>query len=135
MSDGLTFYIRRILNKYGFHDLHVFANEVVFLNHHTIKPDFPYYEKGCLNCGNCKGFHIRNMRQNGQTIVYIGDGFSDRCGADESNIVFAKGDLKRYCQQKKIDFYEFNHFGDVLEKFKEITTCRDKLRKFWGKQR
>ena len=120
LSDGLTFYINRILDNHGFHKLNVFANELVFLNHNKIKPVFPYYEKGCLSCGNCKGYQIRRLRQNGQKIVYIGDGFSDRCGVDESDIIFAKDDLKLYCKQKKIDFYEFNNFKDVLEEFKRI---------------
>jgi len=120
LSDGLTFYIKRILNNNGFHHLKVYANELVFLNHNKIKPEFPYYEKGCLSCGNCKGYQIQKLSQNGRKIAYIGDGFSDRCGVDESEIIFAKDDLKLYCQQKKIDFYEFNNFKDVLKQFIEI---------------
>jgi 2-hydroxy-3-keto-5-methylthiopentenyl-1-phosphate phosphatase len=120
LSDGLSFYIKRILENYGFHDLEVRANEVIFLDKNKIKPEFPYYGKGCSTCGNCKGYHLRHLRQDGATSVYIGDGLSDRCGVHESDIVFAKDDLKRYCQENDIKFYEFNNFNDVLVKFKQL---------------
>jgi 2-hydroxy-3-keto-5-methylthiopentenyl-1-phosphate phosphatase len=120
LSDGLTFYIKRILEKNNLSDLEVYANQLIFLDHNQIQPEFPYYELGCLSCGNCKGYHIRTMKQPGQQIVYIGDGYSDRCGVDESDIIFAKDDLKTYCQQEKIDFFEYNNFSEVLDKFVEI---------------
>lgn len=120
LSDGLTIYIKRILSKNGFHNLDVYANELVFLNHNKIKPEFPYYEKGCLSCGNCKGYQIKKLSQDGRKIVYIGDGLSDRCGVEESEIIFAKDDLKLYCQQNNIDFYAFDNFKNVLDKLIEI---------------
>jgi len=120
LSDGLSFYIRRILAKFGFHDIEVRANELIFLDNNKIRPEFPYYEKGCLGCGNCKGYHISNQRQAGATSVYIGDGLSDRCGVHASDIVFAKDDLQKYCIDSGVDFYEFTNFKDVLEKFKKL---------------
>jgi 2,3-diketo-5-methylthio-1-phosphopentane phosphatase len=120
LSDGLTFYIKRILDRYGLGDIPVYANELVFMDTDSIKPEFPYYEYGCLKCGNCKGYHIRKLRQIDQKIIYIGDGFSDRCGVDESDIIFAKDDLKLYCQQNDLNFYEYENFKDVLKNLKEI---------------
>jgi len=120
LSDGLDFYIRRILDHYGFNDLKVFANQLVFLDYNQIKPEFPYYGKGCLVCGNCKGYHLRKFRQQGDILVYIGDGYSDRCAVPETDILFAKRDLKEYCMEKNIAFHEFENFNDVLEKFRHI---------------
>lgn len=120
LSDGLDFYIRRILDNFGFQKLEVLANKLIFLESNKIISEFPYYEKGCLSCGNCKGYQLREHRNDGDVLVYIGDGYSDRCAVNEADVLFAKGDLKTYCQQNKIYFYEFKNFKDILEKFKVI---------------
>lgn len=122
LSDGLSFYIKRIFANFGFDELEVRANELIFFDKNKIKPEFPYDGKGCSTCGNCKGYHLRQLRQDGAVSVYIGDGLSDRCGVHESDIVFAKDDLKWYCQENDIKFYEFTNFNDVLVKFKQIET-------------
>lgn len=120
LSDGLDFYINQILSNNGFADLEVFANKVIFTDHDRIKPEFPYYELGCLSCGNCKGYHLKEHRKNGDTLVFIGDGYSDRCAVEEADILFAKDDLKQYCLENNNQFYEFNNFKDILVKIKEI---------------
>ncbi len=119
LSDGLDNYIKRILSKYGFGDLPVIANHLVFENENTIRPEFPYFGLGCPNCANCKGYHIKNPNNN-ELIVYIGDGLSDRCGAEKADIVFAKNDLKSFCLEKNIDYIEFENFFDVHEKLKKL---------------
>ena len=120
MSDGLSYYIERILNIHGYKNLKIFANKLIFLNHNKIKPEFPYYEKECSVCANCKGLHIRKERKNNDTLVFIGDGLSDRCGVKESDIVFAKDSLKTYCLQNDIKFYQYNNFNDVLNQFRQF---------------
>jgi 2-hydroxy-3-keto-5-methylthiopentenyl-1-phosphate phosphatase len=55
-------------------------------------------------------------------IVYIGDGLSDRCGVEKSDIVFAKDDLKTFCIENKIDFYEFENFEDILMMLKKLVS-------------
>ena len=119
LSDGLDFYIKRILDNFGFTDLEIYANHVVFEDS-KIKPEFPYFEKGCKLCANCKGYHIGKKSENGQITVCIGDGYSDRCGVNIADIVFAKDDLKKYCLENEIAFYEYENFKAVLDKFKEI---------------
>lgn len=121
LSDGLDNYITRILAKQGFGDLPVIANHVVFENENRIRPEFPYYGLGCPNCANCKGYHIENSNNN-ELIVYIGDGLSDRCGVEKSDIVFAKDDLKTFCIENKIDFYEFENFEDILMTLKKLVS-------------
>ena len=37
-------------------------------------------------------------------IVYVGDGYSDRCPVQYADIVFAKGDLQTYCQEQNISY-------------------------------
>ena len=116
VSDGFDFYVDRIIKN---HDLDAlvatYANRVVFQDHNRIAAEFPYFEEGCGRCANCKGFHVRRARQEAQTVAYVGDGLSDRCGAREADIVFAKTgrDLLLFCQEERIDHFEFRNFQEV----------------------
>lgn len=123
LSDGSDFYIKRILEKYKLDSIVAFqSNHLKFLNQNQIVPEFPYYHKGCGRCANCKGYHVRRAKEKSNPVVYVGDGLSDRCGAQEADIVFAKRgrDLLRYCQQNQIKHYEFGDFKDVLNKIKVV---------------
>ena len=53
-------------------------------------------------------------------IVYIGDGFSDRCPVRYADFVFAKRQLIKHCQGQNITYFEFDHFDDVQAKMEEI---------------
>ncbi|NOZ60430.1 MAG: MtnX-like HAD-IB family phosphatase [Calditrichaeota bacterium] len=120
LSDGLDLYIKRILAKEGLGDIEVIANELTFIAENKMRVEFPYYEKGCLVCGNCKGYQIREHREDGELIVYVGDGYSDRCAVPEADVLFAKDDLKNYCFENGMSFHEFDNFKDVLNELKNI---------------
>lgn len=120
LSDGMDYYIKRILFNYNMQHLKVYANKFVFLENNKVETLFPYYERGCLKCANCKGAHIKEHRKDGEIIVYIGDGLSDLCAVPESDIIFATGGLKQHCQEKNIHHFAFNNFDEILEKFKQI---------------
>jgi 2-hydroxy-3-keto-5-methylthiopentenyl-1-phosphate phosphatase len=117
LSDGLDYYIDLLLEKYGLKDLPRFANRLEFRGNELI-PRFPYFEKGCGRCGNCKGYHVRRYQQGGRKVIYIGDGFSDRCGVRAADVVFAKDDLRRYCRQQSIGHETFQDFSDLLEQMR-----------------
>lgn len=119
LSDGLDFYIQRILENNGLGFLTVYANKLIFKNENKICPEFPYYGKGCPGCANCKGYHINESRKDGELVVYIGDGLSDRCAVVQADIIFAKDDLRKYCLQKNLPFYDYQNFNDVLHKLKQ----------------
>lgn len=115
LSDGLSFYIDYFLRKYNLEEIPFVANVVNFQDGGKLKPEFPFYEEGCMSCGNCKGLHLRKARENGDKIVYIGDGYSDRCAAPEADIIFAKKDFAKYCIRENYKFYSFENFKDVLD--------------------
>ena len=120
LSDGMDNYIKRILFNNNLQHLKIYANRLIFLKNNKVEPEFPYYEKGCLKCANCKGAHIREHRIDAEIVVYIGDGISDLCALPESDIIFARDELKLYCQEKNISHNAFNDFEIILEKFKQI---------------
>ncbi len=118
LSDGLDYYIQRILLRHGL-DLPILANHLEFVSPDRIVTSFPYFEHSCGKCGNCKGYHLRRLAKPGKKIAYIGDGYSDRCGAQEANLIFAKGDLAKWCEEKLREYFRFENFENVLNWLKE----------------
>jgi 2-hydroxy-3-keto-5-methylthiopentenyl-1-phosphate phosphatase len=119
LSDGLDFYIKLILEKFGLGELPFYSNTLRF-DRGKLKPEFPHFDQGCGNCGNCKSYHLNNLKGRRQKIVYIGDGLSDKCAAREADFIFAKNDLRRFCQKEAIKHYSFSHFGDVIRQFNDL---------------
>ncbi|MBN1503574.1 MAG: MtnX-like HAD-IB family phosphatase [Candidatus Eisenbacteria bacterium] len=112
VSDGLDFYIEVVLRKHGLSHLPVFANHLKF-NETGIEPEFPYFGLGCESCGNCKGYHVRRYRERHGRVVFVGDGYSDRCALEDSDLVLAKGDLARLCREEGKTCASFRDFRDV----------------------
>ncbi|MGC8596006.1 MAG: MtnX-like HAD-IB family phosphatase [Candidatus Kryptoniota bacterium] len=118
VSDGLDFYIEEIFRRNQIFELPFVSNHAVFVDS-KIKVEFPY-ESSCTKCANCKAFHILTNSSDDEAIVYIGNGFSDRCAVEYSDVVFAKDDLLKYCEEKNITYFPFETFHDVLKKFGKI---------------
>jgi 2-hydroxy-3-keto-5-methylthiopentenyl-1-phosphate phosphatase len=123
LSDGLDTYIEHILKNAGLSHVPFFANHTEFLNvngREKLAVTFPYTDAECNLCGNCKRNHILNTTADDDIIVYVGDGYSDRCPVKYADFVFAKQQLIKHCQEQNITYFEFNHFGDVQAKMEEI---------------
>ncbi len=119
VSDGMDAYIKPILEHHGFSGLDVRSNRLSFDEGNYLKVDFPYYELGCGSCANCKGYHVKRETKTDEVSVYIGDGYSDTCGAVEADIIFAKNDLLTVCEEKSIDCHPYKTFHDVILFFKQ----------------
>jgi HAD superfamily phosphoserine phosphatase-like hydrolase len=64
----------------------------------------------CPECGEvCK----RRSLPAGDSLVYVGDGYSDRCAALAADRVFARGDLARYLASHGTPFEPFEDLDDV----------------------
>ncbi|MBN2070426.1 MAG: MtnX-like HAD-IB family phosphatase [Candidatus Krumholzibacteriota bacterium] len=114
LSDGLDYYIDSMLMDRGFGYLDYRANHVVFDEGKISNIEFPYFNTcDCTLCGNCKKFHLDQLKKKGYKTVYIGNGYSDRCPAEHADIIFAKDDLLSHCRQKKLDHVKFSNFRDV----------------------
>lgn len=123
LSDGLDFYVERILKKYKLAHVTWFANHAKFVrrgNAMKLVPSFPYRDAECDRCGNCKRNHVLTMSGDDDIIVYVGDGISDRCPVRYADIVFAKHTLIPYCQEQNITYHEFRHFGDVQSRLEKV---------------
>ena len=117
ISDGFAFYINILLEREGLSDIPVYANDIEDGLDGKLKPLFPHHNDECDRCGNCKRGVIEDLRNTYDYIVYVGDGYSDRCPAEDADILFAKKYLYRFAAKRKIPTFHFNDFFDVLRGF------------------
>jgi 2-hydroxy-3-keto-5-methylthiopentenyl-1-phosphate phosphatase len=69
------------------------------------------YPDGCDHCGeSCK----RELLPEGY-VVYVGDGYSDRCAALGSDRVFATRGLARYLSERGASFEPFSDFHEISD--------------------
>jgi 2-hydroxy-3-keto-5-methylthiopentenyl-1-phosphate phosphatase len=64
----------------------------------------------CPECGElCKR---RSLPQDGE-VVYVGDGYSDRCAALAAHRIFARGDLATYLASQGVRYEPFEDFDEL----------------------
>ena len=108
VSSGFEELIRPVLEREGV-DVDLVANRV------EPRPDGWRVhwrdEEICETCGQpCK----RSALPDGE-IVYVGDGYSDRCAALAADRVFATKGLAEYLTERGTPFERFEDFHDVAE--------------------
>lgn len=72
------------------------------------------YGDACDTCGeSCKRSLVRELAGEDE-VVYVGDGYSDRCAARASDRVFATRGLATFLQSERVPFTPFDDFHDVV---------------------
>ena len=109
VSSGFHELIEPILGREGV-DVELFANRV------DPRPDGWVvrwsYDGDCEACGEpCKRSIVRELAEG--EVVYVGDGYSDRCAAEDSDRVFATRGLAAYLDERGIPYERFDDFHDV----------------------
>jgi 2-hydroxy-3-keto-5-methylthiopentenyl-1-phosphate phosphatase len=121
---------RFVIVSSGFHELiePILEREGVEVELHAnrVNPDpagwrvLWQYEDDCEVCGeSCKRSVVQEFAQEDE-IVYIGDGYSDRCAAEASDRVFATRGLTRYLDQRRVPYERFDDFHEVAESLREL---------------
>lgn len=118
LSDGLDFYIERIFESNKIFTVPFYSNHAIFEGG-GVRVEFPYLSD-CTKCGNCKGYQILTRTGVDDVVVYIGNGFSDRCAVQYADVVFAKDDLLKYCEANNITFFPFDDFDDVIGRLDKV---------------
>jgi 2,3-diketo-5-methylthio-1-phosphopentane phosphatase len=120
VSDGFDTYINPIIQSLQLNKIEIFCNTLIFEKKNII-PIFPYASESCkCLCASCKRNTILSNIPENAVIVFIGDGFSDYCAAEHSDIIFAKDKLAAYCNENKIPHYPFSTFLDVRRILEDI---------------
>ncbi|MGH3046709.1 MAG: MtnX-like HAD-IB family phosphatase [Gaiellaceae bacterium] len=71
------------------------------------------YDEDCDVCGeSCKRSVVKEFAGEDE-IVYVGDGYSDRCAAEASDRVFATRGLARYLDERGVPFEHFDDFHEI----------------------
>ncbi len=119
VSDSFLYFIRFILRNNGIKDIKILSN-IIKLSSGRLIPFFPHQHDSCTICGNCKTGHLPRGRSAEKIIIYVGDGLSDLCPSKNSDIVFAKGNLKKYLLKEGKPFISFNDLKDVYNFMRRI---------------
>jgi 2-hydroxy-3-keto-5-methylthiopentenyl-1-phosphate phosphatase len=111
LSSGFEELIRPVLEREGLDGLELLSNRVA--------PDPSGWrasfrdETSCPVCGEpCKRASVVAEADGGE-IVYVGDGISDRCGAEASDRVFARRGLATYLAERGVPFEPFEDFHTI----------------------
>jgi 2,3-diketo-5-methylthio-1-phosphopentane phosphatase len=123
VSDGLDYYIEEILSHNGISGVSFFANRLERVGENgfsKLEINFPHDDAECTRCACCKRNLILSNCDDDDVIVYIGEGYSDRCPAQYADIVFAKDELQKFCQEKNISYFLYSSFTDVVKRLEEL---------------
>ncbi|MEW6616025.1 MAG: HAD-IB family phosphatase [Thermodesulfobacteriota bacterium] len=113
VSDGFGLYINALLNYHNISDIEYFANRIIFKGKDSIEIEFPFYNPECGSCGNCKRTILKRFRGQYDHIIFIGNGLSDKCIAEEADEVYAKDTLYSHCIEKIIPCWNYSNFSDA----------------------
>lgn len=112
VSSGFRQFIEPVLEREGIGGLELVSNEA--------EPDPEgwrirfFDESACDVCGEaCKRLTVGAIAPEGE-VVYVGDGFSDRCAAEDADRVFARRGLESYLEERGVAFTHFDDFHDVI---------------------
>ena len=119
LTDNFSYIVRRILKNNNIRPLEIFANSLKIEGAHLI-PSFPLTNRNHgKRCGHCKKATLLKNLDKDAINVYVGDGLSDVCPSEAADIVFAKGNLKKYLKKKGIAFCPFRDFRDIYNYFRK----------------
>jgi len=119
VSGGFIQGIRRVLGEARLEGVEVHANKLT--GQDSLRTSFitkhPVCDKPYGPCGNCKRDYIKEIHgRTDRTLVFIGDGLTDRCAIEGADILLAKSALASYCDDQGISYVPFNDFADVIRR-------------------
>lgn len=118
LSDGLEWYIRHILERFGVFNVIVFANQIIFKIDGSYQFEFPWFNHNNPKRALHKPAIIDQYHQAGYHTIFIGNGSSDQDAVWEAECIYAKNPLFEYCLTKQIKAQHFKSFTDLVENWK-----------------
>jgi 2-hydroxy-3-keto-5-methylthiopentenyl-1-phosphate phosphatase len=114
VSSGFRELIEPVLEREGLEDVELLSN--------TVDPDPDGWKvrfrvaEVCETCGQpCKRSTAAALAD-GSELVYVGDGYSDRCAAESADLVFARRGLAGYLEERGVPFERFEDFHSVARR-------------------
>jgi 2,3-diketo-5-methylthio-1-phosphopentane phosphatase/HAD superfamily hydrolase (TIGR01509 family) len=119
ISDGLDFYIQTVLKTNHLSEIPFYANLTQMKEDGSLDFSFPHANEECGLCGTCKKKLVQIHRKEYDSVLFVGNGLSDRCAAKEADFVFAKDFLYSYCIDQDLSCHFFQNFHDILDDLKK----------------
>jgi 2,3-diketo-5-methylthio-1-phosphopentane phosphatase len=111
VSSGFNELIEPMLEREGIEGIEVVANHVDPRPEGWVV-DWRYGE-ACPVCGqSCKRATVEALAERGE-VVYVGDGYSDRCAGEAADRVFATRRLAQHLESKGVPYEPFRDFFDI----------------------
>jgi 2-hydroxy-3-keto-5-methylthiopentenyl-1-phosphate phosphatase len=119
VSDGFGFYVGPRCAQ--------FPVDVVASDVDDGRPVFPNADPTCPcgQCGTCKARPVRAASRRGRTTILVGDGASDRYGAEAADVVFAKPPLASLCRGLELPCVEFGSLTEVESMLRDLAVDPD----------
>ena len=114
MSAGFRCVIDEVLDGLGVGHLEVVANDAVFTHDGCTLVWSEDRGDTCQLCGRKCKRHAINERFDGDRLVYVGDGISDRCASLLADVVFARAQLADWLDEQGVGYIPYGDFHDVL---------------------
>jgi 2-hydroxy-3-keto-5-methylthiopentenyl-1-phosphate phosphatase len=114
VSDGFGFFIEPALRHLGVPPIPVITASTTF-DGELARMSFPNGHPHCFVCGTCKRQRVLAHQAGGRSVVFIGDGASDRYAAAYSDLVFAKRDLANMCSAEGWPFTVWQDFSGLRQ--------------------
>ena len=115
LSGGLDVFIEPVLAREGL-DLPVLSETAIRGPSGGLIVQHPFGHPTCRLCGICKAMAV-DAPDDGPRSVFIGDGSTDRYGAEVADLVFARHRLLEFCRSNGIPCYPFEDFAPVVDQF------------------
>lgn len=124
VSDGVDYFIRRILARHGLQDLPIVSNKLAG-QAGARALEQPHRRVGCAaGAGVCKCDVAAARPAQHETMVYIGDGRSDFCVSHRADILFAKDALAAYAASRGEAHHLYETFHDITAALKPLVEAR-----------
>ncbi|HEX3699766.1 MAG TPA: MtnX-like HAD-IB family phosphatase [Phenylobacterium sp.] len=124
VSDGVDYFIRKILARHGLAHLPVVSNRLAG-RPGARRLAQPHAREGCAaGAGVCKCEAAASRTEPGQTVVYIGDGRSDFCVAQRADVLFAKAALADYARGRGRPHHLFSTFHEITATLRPLVEAR-----------
>jgi 2-hydroxy-3-keto-5-methylthiopentenyl-1-phosphate phosphatase len=111
VSSGFESIIKPVLAKAGVPPVEVVAHEVRFAPGGSLV-EFRHGQSCAVCDQECKRSVVEALRDDAD-VVYIGDGYSDRCAALAADRVFARRELAEYLDGDGVGYEPFEDFVSV----------------------
>ncbi len=117
VSGGFVYNIEKILTRYNLDNIKIYGNKLEFLENDRIKITMGNYNEECGKCGVCKTSILKKYKKEYKKIIFIGDGVTDVCVSQYSDLVYAKKGsyLEKQLISKKVHYIPFEKFEEIKE--------------------